>query len=238
MKLLVLSDVHANPAALEAVLAAEPKFDGVLFLGDAVDYGPDPSTCLDRLFSLDPVAVRGNHDNAVAFGVDCLCSEAFQELSRASRLHTRAALKPEQLQALGRLPTERTFRAGGATFYLTHATPRDNLFEYVTPEVDPERWAEAVTFGEAETAEVTLLGHTHKPYLRQLGRRTVVNPGSVGQPRDGDPRASYATWVDGRFSLKRVEYDVASTAGQLGRTGLPEEVVTALARVLRTGGNP
>ncbi len=246
MKLLVLSDVHGNLAALEAVLAAEPVFDRVVFCGDAVDYGPDPAACVEKLEQLGALKVRGNHDNAAAFGIECGCSTAFLELSRASRRHTRAILTPADRAALGSLPTEARFAFGGLPFYLTHATPRDNLFEYVSPDKDPERWAEAMNAtepggggtdpgGPGEFGAI-IVGHTHRPYLRTLGRVTVVNPGSVGQPRDGEPRAAYATWVDGRFELKRAEYDVQLTRRRLAATGLPPGVVETLGRILEAGG--
>lgn len=237
MKLLILSDVHGNLAALDAVLAAEPAFDRVVFLGDAVDYGPDPSACLRRLTELDPVWVRGNHDNAVARGVDCACSEATRALSVASRPFTRSVLSPAELDFLGRLPTEATFTLGGVTFYATHASPRDNLFEYASPEDDPESWVEAMNVAPGDP-DVILVGHTHVPYVKELGRRTVANPGSVGQPRDGDPRASYAVWVDGRLELKRVAHDLADTVSRLKGTGLAPDIVAALARILESGRLP
>lgn len=236
MKLLILSDVHGNLAALEAVLAAEPYFDQAVFCGDAVDYGPDPADCLARLAQLCPVRVRGNHDNAVAFGVDCACSQVFQELSQASRRHTRSVLTATDRAALGSLPTEASFAFGGARFYLTHAAPRDNLFEYASPDRDPEAWAKAMEWPPGPAPDIILVGHTHRPYIRALGAVTVVNPGSVGQPRDGDPRAAYAIWVDGRFDLKRVPYDIGRTKARLGETGLPPDVVAALGRILETGG--
>jgi putative phosphoesterase len=237
MKLLILSDVHGNLTALEAVLRAEPSFDRVLFLGDAVDYGPDPAACLDRLTDLEPVWVKGNHDNAVATGADCACAAAFRRLSRASREFTRSVLRPEQLDLLRTLPVERTVSVGGQDFYLTHASPADHLFEYVSPTADPQRWARAME-AAPEPCRVILVGHTHRPYLRPFKDKTAVNPGSVGQPRDHDPRASYAIWEDGHISLKRVSYDVASTVRRLEQTGQPDEVVRALAAVLLRGGLP
>jgi putative phosphoesterase len=237
MRLLILSDVHGNLAALKAVLAAEPSPDGIVFLGDAVDYGPDPGACLALLEGLCLVRIRGNHDNAVARGVDCACSEAFHHLSVASREFTRRVLGATELDALGRLPTEAALSFGGVDLYLTHASPRDNLFDYASPDREGERWIEAMNMAPGD-ADAILAGHTHRPYVQPLGRRTVVNPGSVGQPRDGDPRASYATWEDGRFGLRRVEYDVEHTVRRLGETGMEPEVIEALAGILRQGGLP
>lgn len=229
----MLSDVHGNLTALQAVLAAEPLFDQVVFCGDAVDYGPDPAGCLARLAELAPISVRGNHDNAVAFDVDCGCSEAFRHVSKASRLVTRSILTPDDRAALGRLPTEVRFSVGGAIIHLTHATPRDNLFEYAFPDRDPEGWAKAMRRPETD---LVVVGHTHRPYVRTLGRQVVLNPGSVGQPRDGDPRASYATWEDGRVSLKRVPYDLTLALRELSQLDLPRNIATALSRILETGG--
>jgi len=207
-------------AALEAVLDAEPSFDRLLFLGDAVDYGPDPSECLRLLRVAGAVAVRG---------------EAFGELSRASRAYTRSVLAPEEMAALRVLPLDRTLDLGDHRLYLTHASPSDNLFGYVSPEADEERW-------RAEMALVPdgcdIILHTHRPYVRPLGDRVVVNPGSVGQPRDGDPRAAYAVWDGRRFDLRRVGYDVERTAERLRRTPLAPEAAAALAAILRRGGAP
>ncbi len=233
MRLLIISDVHGNLAALEAVLAAEPRFDRVVFAGDAVDYGPDPAGCLRALSGLHPIRVRGNHDNAAGRGVECGCSEAFRELSRASRRHTRSVLEPADLETLANLPLEARFDLDGAGFYVTHATPRDNLFEYASPDRDPEQWAAAMS---DPVTDVIIVGHTHRPYVRDLGRAVVVNPGSVGQPRDGDPRAAYATWEDGRVALRRTPYDLERTRRDLARTGLPDDVVDALRRILASGG--
>jgi len=246
MKLLILSDVHGNLTALEAVLAAEPSFDGVVFCGDAVDYGPDPAGCFERLRQLQPLVwVRGNHDNAAAFGIDCGCSQAYRELSEASRRHTRAVLDPGTLQTLGRLPTEARSEFGGLPLYVTHATPRDNLFEYVSPDLDAETWEKAMagaapgtpgTPGTERYGGAVLVGHTHRPYVQRLGPLVVVNPGSVGQPRDKDPRAAYAVWTDGRFELRRAAYDVARVRRRLAATDLPPAVADALGRILETGG--
>jgi len=251
MRILVLSDVHANLAALEAVLGAEPSVDRVFFLGDTVDYGPDPSGCIERLRAVAAAAVRGNHDNAVAFGVECMCSETFRELSRASREYTKSVLSPEEIAFLRGLSPDRTLDVEGRRFYLTHASPADNLFGYVSPEKDPERWQVEMDGAPADR-DIILTGHTHRPYIRRLLKsprssgarvpareeRVVVNPGSVGQPRDGDPRAAYAVWERDHFELKRVDYDIELTVDRLNRTGQPPDIVAALVAVLRRGGLP
>ncbi|MCL6580988.1 MAG: metallophosphatase family protein [Firmicutes bacterium] len=240
MRVLILSDVHANPAALEAVLTAEPRMDRVLFLGDAVDYGPEPRRCVELLAGLDPVRVRGNHDHAVAFGVDTTCSEAFRPVSQATRDFSIAALDPEARAWLGRPPLECALTVGGQSFLLVHASPLDPLYEYADPVRNPAAWEAAVraVLGRSPVPDVVLLGHTHRPYIRQVGRVTVANPGSVGQPRDGDPRAAYAVWEDGRLELRRVPYDVDRTVRALEATGLDAAITTTLAGILRRGGPP
>lgn len=245
MKLLIISDVHANLAALEAVLAAEPHYDRLVCLGDTVDYGPDPVECLERLRTLDPVWVRGNHDHAVGSGVECGCSEAFQALSRASRRFTRAALGQDDLAFLRGLPisADLTVTGGAAVrrFHLTHAAPDDNLYGYVAPDGDGERWREAMASVPA-SADAVLTGHTHRPYQvthPRPGDRpplVIVNPGSVGQPRDDDPRAAYAVWEEDRFALRRVAYDIERTVKRLAASGQPDDLVAALTGVLRRGG--
>lgn len=245
MKLVIISDVHANLAALEAVLAAEARYDRLLCLGDTVDYGPDPAECLSRLRGLDPVWVRGNHDHAVGSGVECGCSEAFQDLSRASRRFTRAVLSQEDLAFLRVLPVTASFAVtrptGPYRFHLTHAAPDDSLYGYVSPDGDVERWQEAMNSVPPGT-DAVLTGHTHRPYRYRHPRPQpqatleVVNPGSVGQPRDGNPRAAYAVWEEGRFELRRVAYDVELTVRRLEATSQPTSLTDELARILRSGG--
>jgi putative phosphoesterase len=229
VKILVVSDIHAN---YEAVRRLPEDVDEVFCLGDIVDYGPDPRRCIDWLRQRPAAVVRGNHDQAVVARVPCRCSPAMREESEASRERMWTLLEPPDLDYLGARPVESDVSWGGVRFHLVHATPSDPLYMYLGPE-ETKRWEEEV---ERIDADVLLVGHTHLPMILRFGRKLVVNPGSVGQPSDGDPRASFAIIEDGEPRLERVPYDIDATVRRLERAELPERVVRQLPCVLRTGG--
>ena len=228
MKMLVLSDVHANWAALEAVTRAEGTWDELVFCGDAVDYGPHPAECVRWLRANAGHAVRGNHDNALAFDQDCDCIGAYRPHSVATRAWHRTLLGGGDLDYLKNLFTLDPFEWDGAHFRAAHATPAGGLFEYVPP----DGWGDLVA---GLAADFVLLGHTHVQGMRTFGRVTVVNPGSVGLARDHGGRACYAVIEDGRADLRRVPYEVERTVADLWAAPLPADVSAGLVRVLRTG---
>jgi putative phosphoesterase len=231
MRLLVISDLHANWAALEAVLAAE-AYDRLVVGGDLVAYGPDPARVVDFVRRHAALAVRGNHDDALAHGTDCRCSPANRPLADATRAAHAAMLGEEAKRYLGALPLAGVLKAGGESFFAVHATPRDALYRYTL-----EPWIDDATLA-AEVAGVpgiVLLGHTHLPMVRRVGDRLVVNPGSVGQPRDGDPRAAYAVVEDGVPTLRRVAYDVEKAVRGVRELPLARDVVDRLVTILTTG---
>ncbi len=233
MRVLVVSDVHANHEALRAVTEAETEEpDAVLCLGDLVDYGPDPVPCVAWARANAAATVRGNHDDALARGIRCRCAASVQPLSDATQDLARRALGPEDVAWLGTLPLEARVTIGGVRFLLVHATPQDPLFTYLRPDERPA-WERAV---EGVDADVVLVGHTHLPMALKIGTLLVVNPGSVGQPRDGDPRAAYAVVEDGRPVLRRASYDVEATVRSLGAQTLAPDIVQGLAGILRSGG--
>lgn len=231
MRVLVVSDLHGNEAALRAVSRAEEP-DVVLCLGDLVDYGPAPGACVAWARANAAATVRGNHDDALVRGVRCRCGRDVQPLSDATQDLARRALGPEDVAWLATLPREARVEVGGVRFLLVHATPADPLFTYLRPE-EVDAWARAV---EAVDADVVLVGHTHLPMVLKLGSKLVVDPGSVGQPRDGDPCAAYALLEDGVPSLRRAAYDVEETCRALAASGLAPASVRSLAAILRTGG--
>lgn len=232
MKILVLSDIHANFAALEAVVQAEGDFDRLIVLGDLVSYGPHPKECIEFVRRHAFVAVRGNHDHALAFNVDPRCSSANEPLALATLGYHRTLLTDEAVDNLGRLPRSQKFYLDGYRFYAAHASPRDNLYSYrLTPELPDEALKREV--GRVR-ADFLLLGHTHLPMVRGVGSRVVVNPGSVGQPRDGLPEASYAVIQDGVAEIKRVKYDVQKTVKALEALPLEEAVIRRLISILET----
>lgn len=228
VRVLVVSDIHANWQALRRI---PDRFDHVLCLGDLVDYGPDPVPCLQWVRDRDAFCVRGNHDEAVARSVSCRCGQPMREASERTREVMRDELDAQQLATLGSRPLRAHVELGGVRFELVHATPSDPLYRYLRPS-EPERWAEEV---ERIDADVILVGHTHLPMTLHFGDKVVVNPGSVGQPRDGDPRAAYAIVEDGEPRLQRCEYDVEASVAALAGRRLPKSVFAQLAGLLRKG---
>ncbi len=243
MRALIVSDIHSNLAALEAVIADAQKrggFDAIWCLGDTVGYGPDPGACLSLLQQYPLVAVAGNHDRAA------------QNVKESADFNNAAAVAAhwtaEQLS-----PGERSFLAGlpevaiEQEFTLVHGSLRAPLREYL---LNAE--AAAATFSRLTTTNC-LVGHSHLPFLCQENRtgpqflnfsedetfgldtrRWIANPGSVGQPRDYDPRPSYAIFnregPDSRGALERhrVEYDRAATQEKMRKAGLPRSLIDRL----------
>jgi predicted phosphodiesterase len=243
MRYLVLTDIHGNLEALEAVLehAAGRKYGAVLVLGDLVGYGADPNLVIERVETLSPAAVvRGNHDK-VASGVEN--AEGFNLTARNAVQWTFDALTPEHRTYLRNLP------AGPLIvddlIEICHGTPYDED-AYVFDELD------ALRALEASRRPVCLFGHTHVPLICarahedlevyslerdaftldiQADRRYLITPGSVGQPRDGDPRAAFGI-VDtqsGQIELYRVPYFVEQAQHKVRRAGLPEILAKRLA---------
>ena len=230
MRYAVLSDVHGNLEALRAVLDdAQGHADDVLCLGDVVGYGADPAACVDLIGDRARALVAGNHDYAVTGRMDLAW---FNSYARAVLEWTRERLDADCAAYLGTLP----LRAVVDDATLVHASPQQ-----------PEDWDYLVTAGDglrafaSFTTRLCFVGHSHMPAAWSLGssgpdyergdvdvmldagRRYIVNVGSVGQPRDRDPRAAYALWdVEGRrVTIRRVPYDVARTRAKIHQAGLP-----------------
>jgi diadenosine tetraphosphatase ApaH/serine/threonine PP2A family protein phosphatase len=237
MRVAVLSDIHSNLVALEAVLGAVGSVDAFWVLGDTVGYGPDPDGVVDRLRSLGAVAVKGNHD-AAAVGGDEI--EWFNPDARAAIEWTRRRIATTTRDWLAGLPVRRTEQH----HLLVHGSPREPIWEYVV----------SVPIARANLASmeerICLHGHTHVPMVyaehdgrveaiaprtgssfHTGGRRALVNPGSVGQPRDGDPAASFLV-VDMDAELctwQRVAYDIAAVMTAMADAGLPRRLAERLS---------
>ena len=218
VKLLILSDIHGNWPALEAVLRAEGSWDAVAFCGDAVDYGPHPVECVRWLAEHTDYGVRGNHDNALALGVDCHCLESFRDLSQATAAWHANLLDEFDRLFLAQLPTIECFQPAGLNFRLSHATPQGGLFEYLPM----DRWKERV---EGLVTDYVLIGHTHVQGMMTFGAVTVINPGSVGLAQDVPGEACYAVCDSGRMRLESVPYDVIRTVTDLRRAPIPRRVI-------------
>ena len=244
MRFLILSDLHSNREALEAVLAAASgQHEQMVCCGDLVGYGADPGWVLDWTRAHVPYVVRGNHDKAAA-GLEDL--EWFNPSARASALWTRDALDFDQLAYLATLPRGPLIVD---RFSLIHGSPVDED-EYLLQarEVDDIQ--------EYLDTDVTFFGHTHLQGGFQVLRhgvrsfqaiaphessavfevepdyRYLINPGSVGQPRDGDPRAGYAIYDTAAHVVEfyRVPYDIAAAQARIRAAGLPSNLADRLSR--------
>src|SRR5262245_60861952 len=222
MRILLMADIHANWPALQAV-AAEP-YDVCLCLGDLVDYALEPAPCSDWVRNHAQVTVRGNHDHGVAQNVTVTGRNGFKYLTGVTRPLTRERVSEFDLRYLSSLPLSRTITLKNTRFLLVHATPRDPLDEYGPP--DTEFWARRLQNVEAD---VVCVGHTHQPFVLEVGDKLVINPGSVGQPRDGDPRASFAVIEDFKVDLRRVDYPIEDTIASVQASSLPDHAKELLA---------
>ncbi len=231
MRVLLLADVHGNRAALEAI--TEPH-DVCLVLGDLVDYGPEPAACVEWARRHADAAVRGNHDHGVAQDVEVQGVGGFRFLTACTRPFSVAALNPCQRRYLADLPTSKIVNLEGWKFLLVHATPRDPMDEYAPP--DPAFWAPRLA---GLGVDYVCVGHTHQPYTLEVGKTVVINPGSVGLPRDGDPRAGYAVvTIDAsgvKVELKRIEYPYDQTVRALLATRIDPSAKQTLADLYQGG---
>jgi diadenosine tetraphosphatase ApaH/serine/threonine PP2A family protein phosphatase len=241
MRALILSDIHSNLEALEAVLAnAEDQggFNEIWCLGDFVGYGPDPGSCLERVRRFGLLAVAGNHDYG-AVGKSSV--DEFNDAAKAAIHWTSGQLSAEEAGFLAGLPTVATV----GPFTLVHGSLRDPLFEYLLDQESAQATLRLLA------TPFCLVGHSHLPFIcRENGgaplfyefseddefplgeERCIINPGCVGQPRDRDPRPSYAIYDSQAqtIQLRRVTYDIHETQEKMRRARLPQYLVERLAQ--------
>jgi len=238
MRVLVVSDIHANLAAFEAVLEDAGTFDVIWSLGDIVGYGPEPNACIRLLQEYPHIAIAGNHDWAVLGRLDLA---EFNSDARIANLWTREQLTPDARAFLESLPETRV----EGDFTLAHGSPRHPVWEYLL-----YLTAACINFRYFENG-VCLVGHTHIPAIFWLpaqgeecfsvpipeeplslkgSERYIINPGGVGQPRDGDPRAAYAVLDTEAMTLtfERTPYDIPRTQEAMRRAGLPPRLIARL----------
>ncbi len=225
MKILILSDIHANLNALEAVLKTEKGYDKIFFLGDIVDYGTKPAECLDFIRSNADYFVRGNHDNALGYDVECGSMGTFREYSVETRKWHQELLNKEEKEFLRQMPLSLHIEVDGYEFHLTHASPEGDIFKYLPPEEIDEKIISNIN------ADFILIGHTHIQFSKKIGNKLVVNPGSIGLARDGG-EACYALFSDGSFELKRVKYNTEKTIRELFDAPLSQKTKEGLKSVL------
>jgi len=239
MKILILSDIHANLTALEAVFADAGNFVATRCLGDLVGYGPDPNECIERVRELPNLqCVIGNHDAAALKQID---PDSFNPEARTAIQWTQKTLSKRGLSFLSNLPEKINLER----FTLTHGSPRHPIWEYLL-----DIRTAFLNFDYFQTP-FCMVGHTHLPVIYflegenpkvslqvpetnqriNLSNRAIINPGSVGQPRDHDPRAAYAifdTETDS-WDYRRVEYDISSIQERMRILNLPDRHIYRLS---------
>ena len=244
MRYLILSDIHANLTALDTVLdVAKGRWQKAVCLGDLVGYGPDPNEVIDRVRALPAVTIRGNHDKAIAGLED---ADEFNPVARNAVLWTREQLRPENRQYLLDLPKGPVTVDG---FSIVHGAVHDEDEYVLSPGLALDGLQNAPT-------PVTFFGHTHlqggfslrgedvtllhfKPsggnpfanFTIEQGTTYLLNPGSIGQPRDGDPRAGFAIadLDGGSVEFWRIPYNIEDVQGRMRGAGLPEPLILRLS---------
>lgn len=240
MRALLLSDIHSNLEALDAVIDdanVRGGFDAVWCLGDTVGYGPDPGACISRLKGYHLVAVAGNHDHAA---VGKISYDDFNGAARAATVWTADQLTEAETKFLGGLPTV----VVEEPFTLVHGSLRSPLVEYLM-----DQGSASATLAMLQS-RYCLVGHSHFPFICRENEgppvfdeftedatfhleeeRWIINPGGVGQPRDRDPRPSYGIFDSETMTIERhrVEYDVGRTQEKIRRAGLPEYLADRLS---------
>jgi predicted phosphodiesterase len=224
MRVLIVSDLHANPHAL----AALPTADAVLCAGDLVDYGPDPRSVISWCRSEAKAVAHGNHDRALAFGEDDGVGAAMREASAVTRELQRAVLDRTELEYLRSLPRVAVASIGGVRFAIAHGVA-----------ADPRRYAPladaaASVHDVAPDASVVVLGHTHVQGVAAFDGYVAVNPGSAGMSAVGG-QAHFALCIDGEIELGSVPYDVGATLADLAAIALPGNVRAVLGQAFRVG---
>lgn len=237
MKIAVISDIHANIGALEAVLkdidGRQP--DAIICAGDLVGYAPFPNEVITLIKEKEITCVLGNYDDAIGNArLVCGCEykdAKARELGERSIAWTREHTTEENKEFLRNLPTEIHFKAGKYAVKFVHGSPR-RLNEYLCEDISDEYLKELLAESKAE---VLICGHTHIPYHKRLGDgKHVINAGSVGKPKHGDPQAVYALIEISKtvqVDFRKVPYDFESAARAVETSGLPED----FAANLRTG---
>jgi predicted phosphodiesterase len=245
MKCLLVSDIHANWSALQAVLAAERDADQVLCLGDLVNYGPQPAECVAWAMSLNPPnrIIQGNHDRGFARDNDPHCAPANRPFAEAMSAATTSLLTLEMKRFLAELQPIQEFRWGDALCVACHLPAKGPLSCPFEHQSEQWPWESDIILVGLPGKPFTLVGHpdalfiahSHAPLKTNWGTTLVVNPGSVGLPTGGDPRAGYAVWQDGEIELCRIAYDIEQTVRAYESLNVGAQTKQQLVEGLRSG---
>jgi putative phosphoesterase len=218
MRYGIIADIHGNLEAFEAVLSKlKGKADQVLCAGDVVGYGPNPNECVEMIRGENIPAVAGNHDKAL---VNEFPLGLFIEAAAEAMRWTQSVITPENLELIKGLPLKLEYPG----FDIVHGSLLEPLSEYLTS------MAAAVPTFNLMSKPKLFVGHTHQPLHLKYQDKEILNPGSVGQPRDGDPAAAYLLYDDEKqeVQLFRVEYDIEAVQKKMKAVGLPERLISRL----------
>ena len=225
MIVLIISDVHGNYHALDSVMK-EVKYDAMLCCGDIVVDYPFPQQCIRTLRDCCAHICMGNNDYNVAYDKKAsdFISQKYAHLAKDLDRNTNLAtelINDDAKEYLRKLPRECRFILDGISFYMNHTAPHLSVHHYLD-ENTPR--SELADYYQEIEADVIVTGHTHVPYVKNFEDKILVNPGSVGQSRDGDPRASFATFdtATHRFELRKLEYDIKETSEYLKKLNFPD----------------
>jgi putative phosphoesterase len=236
MKIAVFGDIHGNIDALKVAYSAasDMKPNKIYHLGDLGGYAPYVNEVVDFLISHAIEGVQGNYDEAVANDRDhcgCKADEPLQEeMAHRSFAWTKEHVSPESKAYMKNLPAEITFTTEGKKIWLFHATPKKNNLYWF--EDRPEKFFQEMA--QKGDADIMIYGHIHKPYWKNIGGKVFINAGSVGKPKDGDPRACFAiiniTPDAVKTEFPRIPYDVEKVAAAISTSGLPPYFAEKLRR--------
>jgi len=229
-RVAVITDIHANLPALDAALGriAELGIERVFCGGDLVGYGPHPGEVCALIEARGIPTIHGNYDYAIARGLDdCGCAYVTphdREIGQLSVEWTLANTDPAAKAFMRGLPFDLRFEVGGVAVHLVHGSPR-KVNEYLFEDKPASLYERLAA---AEQADVLVFGHTHRPWIADFGGVRFVNCGSVGKPKDGDPRAAFAVLDGAGATIERVPYDAGRVADEVRRAGLPGELADKL----------
>ncbi|MEK6816156.1 MAG: metallophosphoesterase family protein, partial [Nanoarchaeota archaeon] len=226
MKVAFIADIHSNMEALDSVFSHIQRqgITEIVCIGDIVGYGANPNECATIIHQKKIPSVQGNHDFS-AVSLDKL--EKFNQYAQKALNWTSAKLSRDNKIFLGNLPKFLEIKLEGRSILAVHGSLNDPLFEYIYPQTPDSVVKELLARSKSD---ILVMGHTHIPFIKRFGQRLVLNPGSVGQPRDNVPEASYISLELDTMKpiIHRVKYDIARASGKILTFGLPRYLAERL----------
>ncbi len=226
MKLAIIADIHSNLEALNAVLDQVQMLGikNIVCAGDIVGYGANPNECCNLIKKLNIPCTMGNHDiNAV----NLQNLDWYNGFARAALKWTNKQLTTENKDFLAKLPKMNSIKIEDKTLLIVHGSLDDPLYDYVKPDSSDARLLDFIIRSKSN---ILIMGHTHLPMSRKIEHGTIINPGAIGQPRDNNPKASYAILDStlNRVTINRVKYDIETASKKIISAGLPRYLAERL----------